>query len=174
MLKSDDKKKKPTEQALFKAAKNSELAEDPIDVAERRRATWDDPVDVQVIPDLEEQQEEDITIQIAAPPVHHEQKLKPVTHMSQKNDVKSKLITSPPKKFEFDLSALMIGISPDSKPWEDDVYWDRDVIFQEISSDYNNRNTTVTAPVEENNPTHITTQKGVSVTSQGIFYDTPF
>uniref|UniRef100_A0A0G4H8E3 Uncharacterized protein n=1 Tax=Chromera velia CCMP2878 TaxID=1169474 RepID=A0A0G4H8E3_9ALVE len=172
-------------ESLFKQAQaNANLEADPIAAEERKknaRDNWDDGVeDLQVIPDLdqEQEQEEDITRQVAAPPVIAEQKLKPVSQGGPSKDVRSRLPPNPEPNV--DLTLLMVSLCPDVQAvTEDDVQWEREQIFQEMAAIFAQPDSEASKQPGDKDGTGKGTagaggKAGVSVTSQGVFYDAPY
>ncbi|KAI3367771.1 hypothetical protein L3Q82_026617 [Scortum barcoo] len=113
----------------------------------------DDEGDIPVIPDLEEVQEEDLTMQIAAPPMYSCDCLK-VLEMSiltsccsvsvQVNRVMTYRDLDNDLKYysafqtldgEIDLKLLTKVLAPEQEVKEDDVSWDWDHLFTEVSSE---------------------------------------
>ncbi|XP_029350379.1 intraflagellar transport protein 43 homolog [Echeneis naucrates] len=92
----------------------------------------DDEGDIPVIPDLEEVQEEDLTMQIAAPPSVQVNRV--MTYRDLDNDLKyySAFQTL---DGEIDLKLLTKVLAPEQEVKEDDVSWDWDHLFTEVSSE---------------------------------------
>nr|XP_033498262.1 intraflagellar transport protein 43 homolog isoform X1 [Epinephelus lanceolatus] len=92
----------------------------------------DDEGDIPVIPDLEEVQEEDLTMQIAAPPSIQVNRV--MTYRDLDNDLKyySAFQTL---DGEIDLKLLTKVLAPEQEVKEDDVSWDWDHLFTEVSSE---------------------------------------
>nr|XP_020485613.1 intraflagellar transport protein 43 homolog isoform X1 [Labrus bergylta] len=92
----------------------------------------DDEGDIPVIPDLDEVQEEDLTMQIAAPPVVQVNRV--MTYRDLDNDLKyySAFQTL---DGEIDLKLLTKVLAPEQEVKEDDVRWDWDHLFTEVSSE---------------------------------------
>eukprot|EP00921_Rhytidocystis_pertsovi_P011687 GHVQ01018923.1.p3 GENE.GHVQ01018923.1~~GHVQ01018923.1.p3 ORF type:complete len:141 (+),score=23.47 GHVQ01018923.1:305-727(+) len=84
----------------------------------------EDVQDLQVIPDLDEDVDEDVTKQVAAPPVVQERRLKGRTEPASKIPVS----VEP----GIDLTLLTTDIVLD--PSEPDKLWEYDAIFQEVKS----------------------------------------
>ncbi|KAM9354111.1 intraflagellar transport protein 43 homolog [Pholidichthys leucotaenia] len=95
----------------------------------------DDEGDIPVIPDLEEVQEEDLTMQIAAPPSIQLNRV--MTYRDLDNDLKyhSAFQTL---DGEIDLKLLTKVLAPEQEVKEDDVSWDWDHLFTEVSSELMN------------------------------------
>ncbi|XP_019940373.2 intraflagellar transport protein 43 homolog [Paralichthys olivaceus] len=92
----------------------------------------DDEGDIPVIPDLEEVQEEDLTMQVAAPPSVQVNRV--MTYRDLDNDLKyySAFQTL---DGEIDLKLLTKVLAPEQEVKEDDVSWDWDHLFTEVSSE---------------------------------------
>ncbi|XP_068436487.1 intraflagellar transport protein 43 homolog isoform X1 [Clinocottus analis] len=92
----------------------------------------DDEGDIPVIPDLEEVQEEDLTMQVAAPP--SAQVTRVMTYRDLDNDLKyySAFQTL---DGEIDLKLLTKVLAPEQEVKEEDVSWDWDHLFTEVSSE---------------------------------------
>ncbi|XP_047466478.1 intraflagellar transport protein 43 homolog isoform X1 [Mugil cephalus] len=92
----------------------------------------DDEGDIPVIPDLDEVQEEDLTMQIAAPPSIQVNRV--MTYRDLDNDLKyySAFQTL---DGEIDLKLLTKVLAPEQEVKEDDVGWDWDHLFTEVSSE---------------------------------------
>ncbi|XP_022606768.1 intraflagellar transport protein 43 homolog isoform X1 [Seriola dumerili] len=92
----------------------------------------DDEGDIPVIPDLEEVQEEDLTMQIAVPPSIQVNRV--MTYRDLDNDLKyySAFQTL---DGEIDLKLLTKVLAPEQEVKEDDVSWDWDHLFTEVSSE---------------------------------------
>uniref|UniRef100_A0A3B4B1M8 Uncharacterized protein n=1 Tax=Periophthalmus magnuspinnatus TaxID=409849 RepID=A0A3B4B1M8_9GOBI len=89
-------------------------------------------LDIPVIPDLDEVQEEDLTMQIAAPPSIQVNRV--MTYRDLDNDLKyySAFQTV---DGEIDLRLLTKVLAPEQEVKEDDVSWDWDHLFTEVSSE---------------------------------------
>uniref|UniRef100_A0A3Q3VKL5 Uncharacterized protein n=1 Tax=Mola mola TaxID=94237 RepID=A0A3Q3VKL5_MOLML len=87
---------------------------------------------IPVIPDLEEVQEEDLTMQVAAPPSIPVNRV--MTYRDLDNDLKyySAFQTL---DGEIDLKLLTKVLAPEQEVKEDDVGWDWDHLFTEVSSE---------------------------------------
>ncbi|XP_072313914.1 intraflagellar transport protein 43 homolog [Eucyclogobius newberryi] len=92
----------------------------------------DDEGDIPVIPDLDEVQEEDLTMQIAAPPSVQVNRV--MTYRDLDNDLKyySAFQTL---DGEIDLRLLTKVLAPEQEVKEDDVSWDWNHLFTEVSSE---------------------------------------
>ncbi|CAB1436217.1 unnamed protein product [Pleuronectes platessa] len=92
----------------------------------------DDEGDIPVIPDLEDVQEEDLTMQVAAPPSVQVNRV--MTYRDLDNDLKyySAFQTL---DGEIDLKLLTKVLAPEQEVKEDDVSWDWDHLFTEVSSE---------------------------------------
>ncbi|KAJ4939648.1 hypothetical protein JOQ06_029092 [Pogonophryne albipinna] len=85
-----------------------------------------------IIPDLEEVQEEDLNNQIAAPPSMQVNRV--VTYRDLDNDLKY-YSAFQPLDGEIDLKLLTKVLAPEQEVKEDDVIWDWDHLFTEVSSE---------------------------------------
>ncbi|XP_034714520.1 intraflagellar transport protein 43 homolog isoform X1 [Etheostoma cragini] len=92
----------------------------------------DDEGDIPVIPDLEEVQEEDLTMQIAAPPSIQVNRV--MTYRDLDNDLKH-YSAFQTLDGEIDLKLLTKVLAPEQEVKEDDVSWDWDHLFTEVSSE---------------------------------------
>ncbi|XP_041810278.1 intraflagellar transport protein 43 homolog isoform X1 [Chelmon rostratus] len=92
----------------------------------------DDEGDIPVIPDLDEVQEDDLTMQVAAPPSIQVNRV--MTYRDLDNDLKyySAFQTL---DGEIDLKLLTKVLAPEQEVKEDDVSWDWDHLFTEVSSE---------------------------------------
>ncbi|KAK9533589.1 hypothetical protein VZT92_008698 [Zoarces viviparus] len=92
----------------------------------------DDDGDIPVIPDLDEVQEEDLTMQVAAPPSIQVNRV--MTYRDLDNDLKyySAFQTL---DGAIDLKLLTKVLAPEQEVKEDDVNWDWDHLFTEVSSE---------------------------------------
>ncbi|XP_061699314.1 intraflagellar transport protein 43 homolog [Syngnathoides biaculeatus] len=92
----------------------------------------DDDGDIPVIPDLEEVQEEDLNMQVAAPPSVQVNRV--MTYRDLDNDLKyySAFQTL---DGEIDLKLLTKVLAPEQEVKEEDVLWDWDHLFTEVSSE---------------------------------------
>uniref|UniRef100_A0A8C6T7M4 Intraflagellar transport 43 n=1 Tax=Neogobius melanostomus TaxID=47308 RepID=A0A8C6T7M4_9GOBI len=92
----------------------------------------DDEGDIPVIPDLDEVQEEDLTMQIAAPPSIQVNRV--MTYRDLDNDLK---VYSAFQTLdgEIDLRLLTKVLAPEQEVKEEDVSWDWDHLFTEVSSE---------------------------------------
>merc|ERR1712217_189948 len=98
-----------------------------------------DDNDVPVIPDLEEEAEEDITRQVAAPPTAGQNFTQPVRSVRELDVALSSRATQLPASPEegVDLAPLMQCLCSERQVFEPDVTWDHEQIFQEVSSAIN-------------------------------------
>ncbi|KAF7670240.1 hypothetical protein LDENG_00043380 [Lucifuga dentata] len=92
----------------------------------------DDEGDIPVIPDLDDVQEEDLTMQVAAPPSIQVNWV--MTYRDLDNDLKyySAFQTL---DGEIDLKLLTKVLAPEQEVREEDVGWDWDHLFTEVSSE---------------------------------------
>uniref|UniRef100_A0A3B3DVT5 Intraflagellar transport 43 n=1 Tax=Oryzias melastigma TaxID=30732 RepID=A0A3B3DVT5_ORYME len=92
----------------------------------------DDEGDIPVIPDLDEVQEEDLTMQVAVPPSIHVSQV--MTYRDLDNDLKH-YSAFQTLDGEIDLKLLTKVLAPEQEVKEDDVSWDWDHLFTEVSSE---------------------------------------
>ncbi|KAF4102611.1 intraflagellar transport protein 43 homolog isoform X1 [Onychostoma macrolepis] len=92
----------------------------------------DNESDIPVIPDLEEVQEEDLTMQIAAPPSIQVNRV--MTYRDLDNDL-MKYSAFQTLDGEIDLKLLTKVLAPEQEVREEDVGWDWDHLFTEVSSE---------------------------------------
>ncbi|KAM6202660.1 intraflagellar transport protein 43 homolog [Rhynchocyon petersi] len=92
----------------------------------------DDVGDIPVIPDLEEVQEEDFVQQVAAPPSIQVNRV--MTYRDLDNDL-MKYSAFQTLDGEIDLKLLTKVLAPEHEVREDDVSWDWDHLYTEVSSE---------------------------------------
>uniref|UniRef100_A0A6I8P2A0 Intraflagellar transport 43 n=1 Tax=Ornithorhynchus anatinus TaxID=9258 RepID=A0A6I8P2A0_ORNAN len=92
----------------------------------------DDEGDIPVIPDLEEVQEEDFVLQVAAPPSVQVNRV--MTYRDLDNDL-MKYAAFQTLDGEIDLKLLTKVLAPEHEVREDDVSWDWDHLYTEVSSE---------------------------------------
>ncbi|XP_014446565.1 intraflagellar transport protein 43 homolog isoform X2 [Tupaia chinensis] len=92
----------------------------------------DDGGDIPVIPDLEEVQEEDFVLQVAAPPSIQVNRV--MTYRDLDNDL-MKYSAFQTLDGEIDLKLLTKVLAPEHEVREDDVSWDWDLLYTEVSSE---------------------------------------
>uniref|UniRef100_A0A673XMJ1 Intraflagellar transport 43 n=1 Tax=Salmo trutta TaxID=8032 RepID=A0A673XMJ1_SALTR len=92
----------------------------------------DDEGDIPVIPDLDEVQEEDLTMQVAAPPSIQVNRV--MTYRDLDNDL-MKYSAFQTLDGEIDLKLLTKVLAPEQEVREEDVGWDWDRLFTEVSSE---------------------------------------
>ncbi|XP_045419277.1 intraflagellar transport protein 43 homolog [Lemur catta] len=92
----------------------------------------DDGGDIPVIPDLEEVQEEDFVLQVAAPPSVQVNRV--MTYHDLDNDL-MKYSAFQTLDGEIDLKLLTKVLAPEHEVREDDVSWDWDHLYTEVSSE---------------------------------------
>ncbi|XP_013796016.1 intraflagellar transport protein 43 homolog isoform X2 [Apteryx mantelli] len=92
----------------------------------------DDGGDITVIPDLEEVQEEDLAMQVAAPPSVQVNRV--LTYHDLDKDL-MKYAAFQTLDGEVDLKLLTKVLAPEQELREDDVSWDWDHLFTEVSSE---------------------------------------
>lgn len=85
-----------------------------------------------MIPDLEEVQEEDLTMQVAAPPRIQVNRV--MTYRDLDNDLKH-ISTFQTLDGEIDLKLLSKVLAPEQEFKEEYVIWDWDHLFAEVSSE---------------------------------------
>ncbi|XP_057588749.1 intraflagellar transport protein 43 homolog isoform X4 [Hippopotamus amphibius kiboko] len=90
------------------------------------------PADIPVIPDLEEVQEEDFVLQVAAPPSIQVNRV--MTYRDLDNDL-MKYAAFQTLDGEIDLKLLTKVLAPEHEVREDDVGWDWDRLYTEVSSE---------------------------------------
>ncbi|XP_012293675.1 intraflagellar transport protein 43 homolog isoform X2 [Aotus nancymaae] len=88
--------------------------------------------DIPIIPDLEEVQEEDFVLQVAAPPSIQVKRV--MTYRDLDNDL-MKYSAIQTLDGEIDLKLLTKVLAPEHEVREDDVGWDWDHLFTEVSSE---------------------------------------
>uniref|UniRef100_A0A9L0SPG8 Intraflagellar transport 43 n=1 Tax=Equus caballus TaxID=9796 RepID=A0A9L0SPG8_HORSE len=92
----------------------------------------DDGGDIPVIPDLEEVQEEDFVLQVAAPPSIQVNRV--MTYRDLDNDL-MKYAAFQTLDGEIDLKLLTKVLAPEHEVREDDISWDWDRLYTEVSSE---------------------------------------
>uniref|UniRef100_G3NXE4 Intraflagellar transport 43 n=1 Tax=Gasterosteus aculeatus aculeatus TaxID=481459 RepID=G3NXE4_GASAC len=92
----------------------------------------DDEGDIPVIPDLDEVQEDDLTMQVAAPPSIQVNRV--MTYRDLDNDLRS-YSAFQTLDGEIDLKLLTKVLAPEQEVKEEDVSWDWDHLFTEVSSE---------------------------------------
>ncbi|CAB1335181.1 unnamed protein product, partial [Coregonus sp. 'balchen'] len=97
-----------------------------------REGEGGDESDIPVIPDLEEVQEEDLTMQVAAPPSIQVNRV--MTYRDLDNDL-MKYSAFQTLDGEIDLKILTKVLAPEQEVREEDVGWDWDHLFTEVSSE---------------------------------------
>eukprot|EP00439_Symbiodinium_sp_Y106_P032613 s1439_g3.t3 len=110
---------------------------------------------VPTIPDLEEEAEEDITRQVAAPPIAAPSLAAPVRTVRELDGALISRGTQLPTTPEegVDLAPLMQCLCSDRQVFEQDSTWDHELIFQEVASAINQDLLTVEeGEVEESRP----------------------
>ncbi|XP_050008385.1 intraflagellar transport protein 43 homolog isoform X2 [Alexandromys fortis] len=111
-------------------------ADDSIKVSNRRlrqhSLTGSDEEDIPVIPDLEDVQEEDFVLQVASPPSIQVNRV--MTYRDLDNDL-MKYSAFQTLDGEIDLKLLTKVLAPEHEVREDDVGWDWDHLYTEVSSE---------------------------------------
>ncbi|XP_012511582.1 PREDICTED: intraflagellar transport protein 43 homolog [Propithecus coquereli] len=92
----------------------------------------DDGGDIPIIPDLEEVQEEDFVLQVAAPPSVQVNRV--MTYRDLDNDL-MKYSAFQTLDGEIDLKLLTKVLAPEHEVREDDISWDWDHLYTEVSSE---------------------------------------
>uniref|UniRef100_A0A1A8EU34 Intraflagellar transport 43 homolog n=1 Tax=Nothobranchius korthausae TaxID=1143690 RepID=A0A1A8EU34_9TELE len=92
----------------------------------------DDEGDIPVIPDLDEVQEEDLTMQVAVPPSIQVNRV--MTYRDLDSDLKH-FSAFQTLDGEIDLKLLTKVLAPEQEVREDDASWDWDHLFTEVSSE---------------------------------------
>ncbi|XP_071222186.1 intraflagellar transport protein 43 homolog B isoform X1 [Salvelinus alpinus] len=92
----------------------------------------DDEGDIPVIPDLDEVQEEDLNMQVAAPPSIQVNRV--MTYRDLDNDL-MKYSAFQTLDGEIDLKLITKVLAPEQEVREEDVGWDWDHLFTEVSSE---------------------------------------
>ncbi|XP_036625405.1 intraflagellar transport protein 43 homolog isoform X1 [Trichosurus vulpecula] len=110
------------------------IAEEVEDQRLRQRSIEgsDDGGDIPVIPDLEEVQEEDFVLQVAAPPSIQVNRV--MTYRDLDNDL-MKYAAFQTLDGEIDLKLLTKVLAPEHEVREDDVSWGWDHLYTEVSSE---------------------------------------
>ncbi|XP_020649603.3 intraflagellar transport protein 43 homolog isoform X1 [Pogona vitticeps] len=114
-------KKKPAEQEI----EDHRLRQQSSEAA-------DDGGDIPVIPDLEEVQEEDFAMQVAAPPSIQVNRV--LTYRDLDNDL-MKYAAFQTLDGEIDLKLLSKVLAPEQEVREDDVSWDWNHLYTEVASE---------------------------------------
>ncbi|XP_045057856.2 intraflagellar transport protein 43 homolog isoform X2 [Desmodus rotundus] len=116
----------------MKASKSGRRASEEVEDHRLRQKSLDgsdDGGDILVIPDLEEVQEEDFVLQVAAPPSVQVNRV--MTYRDLDNDL-MKYAAFQTLDGEIDLKLLTKVLAPEQ---EDDVSWDWDRLYTEVSSE---------------------------------------
>ncbi|XP_063295738.1 intraflagellar transport protein 43 homolog [Pelobates fuscus] len=92
----------------------------------------DEGGDIPVIPDLEEMQEEDLALQVAAPPSVQVNRV--MTYIDLDKDL-MRHAAFQTLDGDIDLKLLTKVLSPEPEVREDDALWDRDLLYTEVSSE---------------------------------------
>ncbi|KAM4662011.1 intraflagellar transport protein 43 homolog [Discoglossus pictus] len=92
----------------------------------------DEGGDIPVIPDLEEVQEEDLALQVAAPPSVQVNRV--MTYRDLDNDL-MRHAAFQTLDGDIDLKLLTKVLSPEPEVREEDVRWDWDLLYTEVSSE---------------------------------------
>ncbi|XP_068108302.1 intraflagellar transport protein 43 homolog isoform X2 [Hyperolius riggenbachi] len=92
----------------------------------------DDGSDIPVIPDLEEVQEEELALQVAAPPSVQVNRV--MTYRDLDNDL-MRHAAFQTLDGDIDLKLLTKVLSPEGEVREDDVRWDWDLLYTEVCSE---------------------------------------
>ncbi|XP_019495811.1 PREDICTED: intraflagellar transport protein 43 homolog [Hipposideros armiger] len=119
----------------MKASKSGRKASEEIEDHRLRQQSLDgsdDGGDIPVIPDLEEVQEEDFVLQVAAPPSVQVNRV--MTYRDLDNDL-MKYAAFQTLDGEIDLKLLTKVLAPEHEVREDDISWDWDHLYTEVSSE---------------------------------------
>ncbi|KAM7155240.1 intraflagellar transport protein 43 homolog isoform 1-T1 [Molossus nigricans] len=119
----------------MKASKSGRKASEEVEDHRLRQKSLDgsdDEGDILVIPDLEEVQEEDFVLQVAAPPSIQVNRV--MTYRDLDNDL-MKYAAFQTLDGEIDLKLLTKVLAPEQEVREDDVSWDWDRLYTEVSSE---------------------------------------
>mmetsp|Transcript_16485 Transcript_16485/g.32222 ORF Transcript_16485/g.32222 Transcript_16485/m.32222 type:complete len:189 (-) Transcript_16485:93-659(-) len=121
------------------AAPGSRLSVDLPSPHGPKKSHFDDDDDIQPIPDLEEEAEEDITRQVAAPPQTGTALSQPVRSVRELDVALSSRASQLPASPEegVDLAPLMQCLCSERQVFEADVTWEPELIFQEVASAIN-------------------------------------
>mmetsp|Transcript_10585 Transcript_10585/g.25799 ORF Transcript_10585/g.25799 Transcript_10585/m.25799 type:complete len:186 (+) Transcript_10585:81-638(+) len=92
---------------------------------------------IPVIPDLEDDQDEDLSKQIAAPPIVSTDRDFRSLRELEPDNAEKKLLLSTSAQQGIDLSSLMSVMSPYQMVTESDDVWDYNLLFQEVASHIN-------------------------------------
>ncbi|KAM4690011.1 intraflagellar transport protein 43 homolog [Rhinophrynus dorsalis] len=92
----------------------------------------DEGEDIPVIPDLEDVQEEDLALQVAAPPSVQVNRV--MTYRDLDNDL-MRHAAFQTLDGDIDLKLLTKVLSPEPEVREEDVLWDWDLLYTEVSSE---------------------------------------
>ncbi|XP_069805847.1 intraflagellar transport protein 43 homolog isoform X1 [Dendropsophus ebraccatus] len=92
----------------------------------------DEGGDIPVIPDLEDVQEEDLALQVALPPSVQVNRV--MTYRDLDNDL-MRHAAFQTLDGDIDLKLLTKVLSPEAEVLEDDVQWDWDLLYTEVSSE---------------------------------------
>ncbi|XP_045663719.1 intraflagellar transport protein 43 homolog isoform X2 [Ursus americanus] len=119
----------------MKASKSGRRASEEVEDHRLRQQSLDgsdDGGDIPVIPDLEEVQEEDFALQVATPPSIQVNRV--MTYRDLDNDL-MKYAAFQTLDGEIDLKLLTKVLAPEHEVREDDVSWDWDHLYTEVSSE---------------------------------------
>lgn len=100
------------------------------------RNHWNDDVEEQVIPELEDELQEDITTKVAAPPVHRSVNLQGARELNQ--GVSAPMLTHGDE--DIDLAILWQHLCTEKQVTEADLPWENEALFQEVSSEVTKTN----------------------------------
>eukprot|EP00640_Fibrocapsa_japonica_P002972 CAMPEP_0113945014 /NCGR_PEP_ID=MMETSP1339-20121228/38433_1 /TAXON_ID=94617 /ORGANISM="Fibrocapsa japonica" /LENGTH=263 /DNA_ID=CAMNT_0000950403 /DNA_START=224 /DNA_END=1015 /DNA_ORIENTATION=- /assembly_acc=CAM_ASM_000762 len=99
----------------------------------RRRARWDDEAtELIIIPDMDEEAEEDITTKVAAAPRNTAKRVQSLRELE--HDLKMTVTSS---ANGIDLSLLTAHLVPAQQLQEEDITWDFDALLQEVTQEFN-------------------------------------
>merc|ERR1719321_720917 len=108
--------------------------------AKKQTSHWDDDVEEQVIPELEDEAQEDITTKVAAPPIVRGINLQSGRELSQGIGAAPMMGADA----DIDLSILLQHLCTEQQVTEPDVPWENEILEEEVKSEV----TKTTEPVE--------------------------
>ncbi|XP_044129504.1 intraflagellar transport protein 43 homolog [Bufo gargarizans] len=116
-------------------AKSGKRSTEDVEDSRLRQRSLDDSDeggDIPVIPDLEDVQEEDLALQVASPPSVQVNRV--MTYRDLDNDL-MRHAAFQTLDGEIDLKLLTKVLSPEADVREEDVRWDWDLLYTEVSSE---------------------------------------
>nr|XP_004649451.1 intraflagellar transport protein 43 homolog [Jaculus jaculus] len=117
---------------VFKLGRKTAEETEENRLKQKNMSKWDDGGEIPVIPDLEDVQEEDFVLQVAAPPSVQVNRV--MTYRDLDNDL-MKYSAFQTLDGEIDLKLLTKVLAPEHEVREDDVGWDWDHLYTEVSSE---------------------------------------